>query len=256
LLRHAIERREFVLHYQPKVDVRSGRITGMEALIRWNSKDLGFVSPAEFIPMAEKTGLIVPIGEWVLETACAQNKAWQDQGFGPLLMSVNLSPRQFQQKNLVAMIAQALDDSSLAPELLDLEITESTMMHDADKAAALLQQIHALGVQLSIDDFGTGYSSLAYLKRLPVQTLKIDRSFVMDLGLHSDDTGIVTAIIGMAQSLELGLIAEGVETEAQLACLGKLRCDQYQGYYFSKPVPAAQFTQLLQQRWLPARIVA
>ena len=194
LLRRALERQEFVLHYQPKVSVKSGRITGVEALIRWNSKELGLVSPAQFIPLAEKTGLIVPIGEWVLKTACAQNKAWQDQGFPPLLMSVNLSPRQFRQKNLVETIAGALRDTGLDPRLLELEITESMIMLHADKAIAILQELHQLGVQLSVDDFGTGYSSLAYLKRFPVQKLKIDQSFMRDLTVDGDDAGIVTAV--------------------------------------------------------------
>jgi len=244
LLRRALERDEFLLHYQPKVEVRSGRIIGAEALIRWNSKELGLVSPGQFIPLAEKTGLIVPIGEWALKTACAQNKAWQRQGFPSLLMSVNLSPRQFRQKNLVGMIAGMLHETGLEPRFLDLEITEGTMMHHPDEAVALLQQLHRLGVQLSVDDFGTGYSSLAYLKRFPVQRLKIDQSFVRDLTTDADDAGIVTAVIAMAKSLGLGVVAEGVETEEQLAYLANLQCDEYQGYYFSRPLPAEEFVRL------------
>lgn len=245
LLRRATERDEFLLHYQPKVEVQSGRIIGAEALIRWNSKELGLVSPGQFIPLAEKTGLIVPISEWVLKTACAQNKAWQRQGFPSLLMSVNLSPRQFRQKNLVGMIAGMLHETGLEPRFLDLEITEGTMMRHPDEAVALLQQLHRLGVQFSVDDFGTGYSSLAYLKRFPVQRLKIDQSFVRHLITDADDAGIVTAVIAMAKSLGLGVVAEGVETEEQLAYLANLQCDEYQGYYFSRPLSAEEFVRLL-----------
>jgi diguanylate cyclase (GGDEF)-like protein/PAS domain S-box-containing protein len=247
LLRRALERDEFVVHYQPKVDVQSGRITGMEALIRWNSKELGLVSPGQFIPIAEKSGLIVPIGEWILKAACVQNKACQDRGFPSLLVSVNLSPRQFREKNLVEMIAGVLADTGLEPRFLDLEITEGMVMHDAEAVIALLGRLHQLGIQLSVDDFGTGYSSLAYLKRFPVQTLKIDQSFVRDLTVAGNDTGIVKAIIAMAESLKLGVVAEGVETKEQLACLANLHCGQYQGYYFSKPVPAADFVRILER---------
>ncbi|MGH8743549.1 MAG: putative bifunctional diguanylate cyclase/phosphodiesterase, partial [Burkholderiales bacterium] len=248
LLRYAIDRQELLLHYQPKVDVKSGRIVGAEALVRWNSKENGLVSPAQFIPLAEKTGLIVPIGEWVLKTACAQNKAWQDQGMPPLLMSVNLSPRQLRQKNLVEMIAEVLDKTGLASRYLELEITEGMIMHHADKAIAILQRINQLGVQLSVDDFGTGYSSLAYLKRFPVQRLKVDQSFVRDLTSDDDDASIVKAVIAMAKSLGLESVAEGVETKEQLDFLSKLRCEEYQEYYFSKPIPAEEFVRLLQAR--------
>ncbi len=247
LLRRALKRQEFVLHYQPKVNIASGQIVGVEALIRWNSRDLGFVPPGRFIPLAEETGLIVPISEWVLKQACAQTKAWQDQGFPSLLMSVNLSPRQFRQKDLVETISGILQEAGLDPRFLELEITEGTVMHQADKAVALLERLHQLGVQLSVDDFGTGYSSLAYLKRFPVQTLKIDQSFVRDLTTDADGAGIVAAVIAMAKSLKLSVIAEGVETKEQLASLTKLKCDEYQGYYFSKPVPAEDFARLLKQ---------
>jgi diguanylate cyclase (GGDEF)-like protein/PAS domain S-box-containing protein len=245
LLRRGLKRQEFVLHYQPKVDIASGQIVGVEALIRWNSKDLGFVPPGRFIPLAEETGLIVPITEWVLKQACAQNRTWQDQGFPPLLISVNLSPRQFRQKDLVETISGILQETGLEPRFLELEITEGTIMHQADKAVALLEQLHDLGVQLSVDDFGTGYSSLAYLKRFPVQTLKIDQSFVRDLTTDADSAGIVEAVIAMAKSLKLSVIAEGVETKEQLASLTRLKCDEDQGYYFSKPVPAEDFARLL-----------
>lgn len=244
LLRHAVERQEFVLHYQPKVSLHTGLITGVEALIRWNSGELGLVSPAQFIPLAEKTGLIVPIGEWVLRTACAQNKAWQAE-FPPLRMSVNLSPRQFRQKNLVDMVAEALRDTKLDARYLEVEITESVIMRSTEKAVAILQALNELGVEISVDDFGTGYSSLAYLKRFPVQRLKVDQSFVRGVPANAEDAGIVTAVVALAKSLSLGLVAEGVETQEQLAFLAGLDCNEYQGYYFSRPVPADQFAGLL-----------
>jgi diguanylate cyclase (GGDEF)-like protein/PAS domain S-box-containing protein len=246
LLRRAIERQEFLLYYQPKVTVKGNRIVGAEAVIRWNSRELGLVLPMQFIPLAEETGLIVPIGEWVLRSACAQNQAWLDQGFPPLLISVNLSPRQFQQKNLMEMISGILAETGLDPRSLELEITEGIIMRHAEKSSAILEQLHDLGVQLSIDDFGTGYSSLAYLKRFPVQRLKIDQSFVRDITTDADDAGIVTAVVAMAKSLELGVIAEGVESKEQLAFLAQLHCEEYQGYYFSPPVPADEFARLLQ----------
>ena len=247
LLRRAVARQEFVLHYQPIMAVGEDRIVGVEALIRWNSPELGFVSPAQFIPLAEETGLIVPIGEWVLSTACLQAKAWQNQGIRPLTMSVNLSPRQFRQKNLVEMIAGVLEKTGLDASLLDLEITEGMIMHRADQAVAVLERLHKLGVRLSVDDFGTGYSSLSYLKRFPVQTLKIDRSFVNGLTADGDDGSIVTAIVAMAKSLKLEVIAEGVETPEQLAFLARLHCDKYQGYLFSRPIPANDCIRLLEK---------
>jgi diguanylate cyclase (GGDEF)-like protein/PAS domain S-box-containing protein len=247
LLRRAVARQEFVLHYQPIVAVGEDRIVGVEALIRWNSPELGFVSPAQFIPLAEETGLIVPIGEWVLSTACLQARAWQNQGIQPLAMSVNLSPRQFRQKNLVEMIAGVLEKTGLDASLLDLEITEGMIMHRADQAVAVLGRLHELGVRLSVDDFGTGYSSLSYLKRFPVQTLKIDRSFVNGLTADGDDGSIVTAIVAMAKSLKLEVIAEGVETAEQLAFLARLPCDKYQGYLFSRPIPANDCIRLLER---------
>ena len=248
MLRRALEREEFVLYYQPKVDVRSNRAIGIEALIRWNSPQLGFVSPKDFIPLAEEIGLIVPIGEWVLRTACAQNRAWQDRGHAQLVMSVNLSARQFRERNLVDKIVGVLNETGLEARYLDLEITESLIMNHADSAVVLLERLHQLGVGLSIDDFGTGYSSLAYLKRFPVQGIKIDQSFVRDLTTDTDDTAIVTAVVAMAKSLKLKVIAEGVETKEQLDFLATLQCDEYQGYYFGRPVPAESFVNYLQQR--------
>jgi EAL domain-containing protein (putative c-di-GMP-specific phosphodiesterase class I) len=238
MLRRALERGEFVLHYQPKVDVRSNRTIGVEALIRWNSPQLGFVSPKDFIPLAEETGLIVPIGDWVLRTACAQNRAWQDQGHAPLVMSVNLSARQFRENKLIDKIVSVLEETGLEARYLDLELTESLIMNQADTTVILLERLHQLGVGLSIDDFGTGYSSLAYLKRFPVQSIKIDQSFVRDLTTDANDAAIVTAVVAMAKSLELKVVAEGVETKEQLDFLATLQCDEYQGYYFGRPMPA------------------
>jgi len=254
LLRRALERGEFLLHYQPKVSLKNGRIVGVEALIRWNSKEQGLISPARFIPLAEATGLIVPIGEWVLKTASAQNKAWQDLGLPPLLMSVNLSPRQFRQKTLLDTLTAGMQSAGLDSRFLEFEITESVIMRQGENAIAILQALHKLGIQISIDDFGTGYSSLAYLKRFPVHTLKIDQSFMRDLTIDGDGAGIVTAVIAMSKSLGLKVVAEGVETEEQLACLTKLNCDEYQGYYFSRPLPADEF-RLLFQSTLQASIV-
>ena len=247
-LRHAVARNEFSLAYQPQVDIKSGRIIGAEALIRWNDHELGPITPAQFIPLAEETGLIVPMGEWVLRTACAQNKAWQSTGCTPIPMAVNLSARQFRQANLLEMIALTLHEADLDPHYLELEITESVIMHHSERTIQTLQKLHAMGVKLSIDDFGTGYSSLSYLKRFPVHKLKIDQSFVHDIGNNPDDAAIVTAVIAMARGLKLITIAEGVETPEQLAFLQGLNCQEYQGYYFGKPMSADAFLELLRQQ--------
>ena len=244
-LRHALDRKQFTLHYQPQVDIRSGRIIGAEALIRWDDEKLGIITPTHFIPLAEATGLIIPISEWVLHTACAQNKAWQDAGCAPISVAVNFSPRQFRQANLLETITQALTDTGLNPRFLELEITESTIMYQAEKTIVTLEKLHKMGVRLSVDDFGTGYSSLSYLKRFPVHKLKIDQSFVRDINIDPDDAAIVTAVIAMAHSLNVLTIAEGVETEGQLAFLDSLQCGEYQGYYFAKPMPADEFLALL-----------
>jgi len=244
-LRHALERQEFVLHYQPQVDLISGRIIGMEALVRWQRPGTGLVSPLDFIPLAEETGLIVPIGEWVLRTACAQNRAWQEAGLPALQMSVNIAARQFQQQNLAEVVARVLQETGLDPRWLMLEITESTVMRDAGAAVETLREIGSLGVGLSVDDFGTGYSSLSYLKRFPLNCLKIDKSFIDDITTDPNDAAITTAIISMAGSLEIKVIAEGVETLAQLNFLRARGCDAMQGYYFSKPLPAAGLAALL-----------
>ncbi len=244
-LRRALEREEFVLAYQPQLDIRSGRIVGAEALIRWQSAELGLVAPNRFIPLAEETGLIVPIGEWVLRTACRQNRAWQDAGFAPIVVAVNLSPRQFRQRDLLATMVKIMEESRLEARYLELEITETTVMHQAEEVTGMLDRLTEVGVRLSIDDFGTGYSSLSYLKRFPVHKLKIDQSFVRDITTDGDDAAIVGAIVAMARSLKLRVIAEGVETAEQLDFLRGLDCDEYQGYLFSKPIPAADFVRLL-----------
>jgi diguanylate cyclase (GGDEF)-like protein len=244
-LRLALERNEFALHYQPKLAVGSSKITGMEALLRWQHPALGMVAPIKFIPVAEEIGLIVPIGAWVLKTACAQNVAWQKDGLPALCMAVNLSPRQFTDDNLLRDIAAILEETGMDPTLLELEITEGMLMHDVDKAMKTLTVLRDMGVRLAIDDFGTGYSSLSQLKRFPVNTLKVDRSFVRDLDTNADDRGITEAIIAMGKTLSLTVIAEGVETEGQLAFLREHQCDEFQGYFFSKAVPADEFAALI-----------
>ena len=244
-LRGALARNEFTLAYQPQVDVRTGAIVGFEALLRWSDRELGPVPPAQFIPIAEDTGLIVPIGEWVLYEASRQGKRWLDAGHGPLSMAVNLSPRQFRQKNLVQRVAAILAETSFPAANLELEITESSVMHRAEEAAESLRALHALGVQISLDDFGTGYSSLAYLHRFPVTTLKVDQSFVRDIKSDRDDAAIVSTVITLARQLKLKALAEGVETKAQLAFLRARGCDFYQGYLFCRPAPANEIEMLL-----------
>jgi len=247
-LRHALERGEFLLHYQPQVDIASGAILGAEALIRWQHPDWGLVSPAEFIPLAEETGLILPIGEWVLNEACSQARRWHDAGHVDLRIAVNLSGRQLSQKNLVDIVAATLARCAVAHGMLELEITESLLMQDLEQIAGTLEALVALGVSVSMDDFGTGYSSLSYLKRLPIDVLKIDQSFVRDISSDPDDAAIVQAIIAMAHSLGIKVMAEGVETAEQLAFLRQHRCDGMQGYYFSRPLPPEQFIMLLQRQ--------
>jgi diguanylate cyclase (GGDEF)-like protein len=246
-LRRAMENREFELHYQPKVNVKSGAVTAMEALIRWRDPQKGLISPVEFIPLAEELGLIIPLGAWVLITACQQNRQWQVAGLPKIRVAVNLSAVQFRQKNLVEFISQVLEDTGLDASFLELEVTESVIMQNAEEATLVLEKLHAKGIHISIDDFGTGYSSLSYLKRFPLDTLKIDRSFVRDISSDPDDAAIVKSVIALAHSLRLGVIAEGVETEEQLAFLSALGCDEYQGYYRSRPVPAEEFAQLLRE---------
>jgi diguanylate cyclase (GGDEF)-like protein/PAS domain S-box-containing protein len=244
-LRQALERQEFVLHYQPLVDVKTGRIRGMEALLRWQHPEFGLVPPLDFIPLAEETGLIIPIGEWVLKTACAQIKAWHETGFPALQVAVNLSSNQVRDKNLIDAVKQALDAAGLEARYLDLELTESVLMQDMELAATILKELKAVGVSFSLDDFGTGYSSLSYLKRFPIDYLKIDRSFVRDVTADLFGAGIVRAIIVMAHTLNIKVVAEGVETYEQLAFLQKEGCDITQGYYCSPPLTAESFTDLL-----------
>ena len=245
-LRQAIEREEFVLHYQPQVELQSGRVIGMEALIRWQHPLRGLVSPSEFIAIAEETGLIVPIGAWVLRRACLQNRQWQRDGFAPMRIAVNVSARQFAQADLAKTIAAVLVEVDLSPAHLELELTESLIMGDVTQAIGALRELKALGVRIAVDDFGTGYSSLAYLKRLPIDVLKIDRAFVADIGAgDGDDAAIVTTIITLAHALKLKVIAEGVETIEQLDFLRRNDCDELQGYYFSQPVDVDAFTELL-----------
>lgn len=246
-LYNALKREELQLHYQPKVCLSSGCIIGVEALLRWQSPTRGFISPAKFIPLAEESGLIVPIGEWVLRTACAQNRTWQENGFPPLKMAVNLSARQFNQPNLLQKIAQILKETNLNPIYLELELTESLLVENVQQTVIILQQLHDMGIVLSLDDFGTGYSSLNYLKRFPIDVLKIDQSFVRDLVFDSDDAAITEAIISLAHSLHLRVIAEGVETEEQLNYLHANGCNEIQGYYFSRPLPADALTKLLEE---------
>ncbi|BBJ23151.1 EAL domain-containing protein [Candidatus Nitrotoga sp. AM1P] len=244
-LSHALERNELFLLYQPQVDLKSGHIIGAEALVRWDNPLYGKVLPAQFIPIAEENGLIPPIGEWVLREACRQNQAWRKLGLMKITMAVNISSVQFRQKNLGEIIKAILSESGLTPSGLELEITESVVMQDAEAAILLLEDMKAMGLKLSVDDFGTGYSSLSYLKRFPIDKFKIDQSFVRDLTTDTDDAVIISTIISMAHSLKLKVIAEGVETAEQLAFLKQQGCDEIQGYYFSQPVSAEEFTKLL-----------
>ncbi len=244
-LRRALERNELCLHYQPQVDLRNGRIIGAESLLRWNHPESGMISPAQFIPVAEENGMIVPIGEWVLLEACRQNQAWREMGFPEITMAVNLSAVQFRQKDLGEVIVAALYKAGLDASGLELEITEGAVMQDAEAAISLLRVLKDFGVNLSMDDFGTGYSSLSYLKRFPINKLKIDQSFVRDATINSDDAAITSTIISMGRNLKLKVIAEGVETAEQLAFLKQQGCDEMQGYFFSRPIPAEQFARLM-----------
>lgn len=244
-LRHAVDRNELSLHYQPKVDLVSRQITGVEALLRWTHPEYGILSPGQFIPLAEETGLIVPMGRWALQAACEQNMAWQGRGLRPVSVAVNLSPRQFADDNLLHDIDEALLLSGMSPALLQLEVTESMMMRNVPRAIKTLDRIRSRGIRLAIDDFGTGYSSMSLMKQFPIDTLKIDRSFVRDLPDDPEDKAIAQAIISMGKALEMTIVAEGVETPAQEAFLRAHGCDEIQGFLFSRPLPPDQLAELL-----------
>ncbi|WP_427157798.1 EAL domain-containing protein [Aliinostoc sp. HNIBRCY26] len=247
-LRYALERGEFTVYYQPQINLRSERITGMEALLRWQHSEMGIVAPSVFIPLAEESGLIVTIGEWVLRTACQQNRAWQDAGFNPLIIAVNLSPKQFRQPNLVETVAQILAETGLEPQYLELEITESTAIEDIEFTKKVLYDLEAMGVHLSIDDFGTGHSSLSRLQLLPLHNLKIDSSFIRELTTDTRVAHIVKAIVTLGRSLGLKLTAEGVEKQEEIDFLKSIHCEDVQGFYFHRPLSAEKATEVLQRK--------
>ena len=246
-LRRAVEQQQFVLHYQPQVD-SAGRIVGVEALLRWRHPDMGLVLPGQFVPIAEERGLIAPIGEWVLREACRQNRAWQDAGLIAVPVGVNVSALQFRQPDFPQQVAAALRETGLAPEFLELEITESVIMHGAESAIATVRRLKGMGVKMSIDDFGTGYSSLSYLKQFPIDRLKLDQSFVRGLPGNADDLAISSAVLAMAKAMNLKVIAEGVESEAQMQLLFSRHCDELQGYYFTRPLPADELARFVAGR--------
>jgi len=252
-LRHAIERNEFYLDYQAKLDLKTREITGVEALLRWNNPYLGMVTPAQFIPIAEETGMIVPIGRWVIRTACAQNVAWQKQGLPPVCMSVNLSLRQLMNENFLPDLKNILNETRMAPDLLELEITESMILNKPERIVPILVKIKDMGIRLAIDDFGTGYSSLAQMKNFPINTLKVDRSFIRNLPQDMDNKAITEAVIVMGKSLKLKVVAEGVETKEQEQFLQDQICDEMQGFYFSKPIAPDRFAALLRKNKVSAR---
>ena len=239
-LHAALDREELRLFYQPQIDMQSGKITGVEALLRWENPTRGWISPGEFIPIAEQSGLIIPIGDWVLKTACHDNRRWNEAGHPRTRVAVNLSPRQFQEANLLATVRAALQETQLDPELLELEITESAILQDAQRSTHSMNELRALGIQLSLDDFGTGYSSLSYLKRFPLNRLKIDQSFVCGVPHDTQDLAITQSVIALARSLQMETIAEGVETQQQVDCLRENGCDHMQGFYFARALPVPE----------------
>jgi diguanylate cyclase (GGDEF)-like protein/PAS domain S-box-containing protein len=255
-LRRALERKEFALHYQPKIDLRTGEISGAEALIRWKHPIRGSVSPAEFIPVAEECGLILPISKWVLREACRQARFWMDAGLPPTAIAVNISAMAFRDESFLESVFAILAETGLNPRLLELELTESVLMKRAESAASILQKLRARGIRVAVDDFGTGYSSLSYLRKFSIDALKIDQSFVRQITTTPDDTAIVTAVISMGRSLKLRVIAEGVETREELAFLQALQCDEAQGYYFSRPVDADEFAGMLKVGVFEASVLA
>jgi diguanylate cyclase (GGDEF)-like protein/PAS domain S-box-containing protein len=244
-LAKAIEQGELLLYYQPQVELKSGRLVGVEALLRWQRPGHGLVSPGEFIPLAESTGLILPMGEWALRAACEQAVAWRDQGLPPILMAANISPRQFHQPGLAEQVKRTLQETGMDPNLLEIEITESTIMNDLERALRTMREVNSLGVRLAIDDFGTGYSSLGALKLFPIQKLKVDQTFVRNLATDSNDAAIAASVIALARAMNLEVIAEGIETKEQLAFLRKKKCHQGQGYLFSRPIPEKECSKLL-----------
>jgi EAL domain-containing protein (putative c-di-GMP-specific phosphodiesterase class I) len=246
-LRKAIERDELELHFQPKLELETGRIAGLEALARWRDPDLGIVSPSEFIPLAEEAGLIGAIGEWALEAVVRQARAWQEQGLSVLRISVNLSGQEIQDDSLVRRVVEVFENSGVGPQWLDLEITETALMSNEAVATRVLEELRTLGITISLDDFGTGYSSLSYLRRLPIDTLKIDRSFIQRIETRSDDAALVEAIISMANVLRLRVVVEGVETEKQLAFLREMGCDEVQGNLLSPPIGADDVASMVRE---------
>ncbi len=247
-LRKALDNKEFVLHYQPQLSIKTGEMIGMEALVRWNHPEMGMIPPKKFIEWAEDSGFIIPLGEWVLREACAQNRAWQHMGLPRLRVAVNLSANQFKDEEFVHIVEKTLEDTSLAPDCLDLELTESVVMDNVGRSLRAPHDLKAMGIKFSIDDFGTGYSSLSYLKHFPVHTLKMDQSFVRDLSFDPNDAAIATAVIALGHSLNVTVLAEGVETEQQLEVLRQLHCDKMQGYLFSRPLDATAFENLLRSQ--------
>jgi EAL domain-containing protein (putative c-di-GMP-specific phosphodiesterase class I) len=241
-----MEKEELFLVYQPQMEIATGRVTGLEALLRWQHPELGLVPPDKFIRIAENSGLIVPIGEWVLRTACRQARKWQDDRLPPVSVSVNVSAVQFRQQGFCDLIRRVLRETGLAPQYLELELTESLMLANAEVTLSVVEELKSIGITLAIDDFGTGYSSFSYLKQFRVSKLKIDRSFIKDIATNPDDSAITAAIISMAKSLRLKVIAEGVENEAQMSFLRKHQCDEIQGYYFSRPLAAPDVPDMLQ----------
>jgi diguanylate cyclase (GGDEF)-like protein len=250
-LHGAVERNEMVVYYQPLIDLHTRQVTALEALVRWQHPTRGLVSPAKFIPIAEANGSIVAIGEWVLRTACAQTRAWQVAGFPPIRISVNLSARQFEQTNLVEVVSQILEQTGLEASYLELEVTESFLMADVQRSVKTLEELRKLEISLALDDFGTGYSSLNYLKRFPVNMLKIDRSFVQDVTSNPDSAAVTDAIVALAKSLRLKITAEGIETKEQLDYLQKRGCEEGQGFYFSRPIPADAIAEMLKPSYQP-----
>jgi len=247
-MRRGLERGEFKLHYQPKIELGTQRIVGAEALVRWQHPQIGLIHPIEFIPLAEESGLILPLGEWVLAEACRQQVAWKNQGLGELRVAINVSPRQFRQEDLAERVATVFAETGADPTYVTLELTESMVMQDVNSTLVALRTLKQLGLTISLDDFGTGYSSLSYLRRFPIDELKIDKSFINDIHENADDAAIAAAIIAMAISLGLSVVAEGVEREEQVHLLMKMGCTQVQGYYFGRPTDAMAFATALRDQ--------